>query len=135
MLTLKTYDPESGVVLKFKTDRAADVGRLVAGLGLLGRHMAALPEKRGGENFFPPDGMSKGNLAHIQQWKTLLWKMSHRWKSQKGAVQCQRQKLKRRGKTQVGAVGRKRRRARSESDVRDPCVPRPKLRASCPEWM
>ncbi|KAK5137230.1 hypothetical protein LTR08_000200 [Meristemomyces frigidus] len=44
-LVLKTYDPESGVVLKFKTDRAADVGRLIAGLGRLGRHMAALPEK------------------------------------------------------------------------------------------
>ncbi|KAK4553953.1 hypothetical protein LTR86_009129 [Recurvomyces mirabilis] len=43
-LVLKTYDPESGVVLKFKTDKAADVGRLVGGLGRLGRHMAALPE-------------------------------------------------------------------------------------------
>ncbi|KAK4539959.1 hypothetical protein LTR36_009929 [Oleoguttula mirabilis] len=44
-LVLKTYDPESGVVLKFKTDRAADVGRLINGLGRLGRHMAALPVK------------------------------------------------------------------------------------------
>lgn len=44
-LALKTYDPESGVVLKFKTDRAAEVGRLIAGLGRVGRHMAALPEK------------------------------------------------------------------------------------------
>ncbi|KAF2773143.1 hypothetical protein EJ03DRAFT_265785 [Teratosphaeria nubilosa] len=47
-LVLKAYDHESGVVLKFKTDRAADVGRLVAGLGRLGRHMAALPEKTDG---------------------------------------------------------------------------------------
>ncbi|KAK0934943.1 hypothetical protein LTR29_013512 [Friedmanniomyces endolithicus] len=44
-LVLKTYDPESGVVLKLKTDKAADVGRLIAGLGRLGRRMAALPEK------------------------------------------------------------------------------------------
>lgn len=44
-LTLKTYDPESGVTLKFKTDRAADVGRLINGLGRVGRHMAALPQK------------------------------------------------------------------------------------------
>lgn len=44
-LTLKTYDPDSGVVLKFKTDRAAEVGRLINGLGRLGRHMAALPVK------------------------------------------------------------------------------------------
>ncbi|TKA29286.1 hypothetical protein B0A50_03796 [Salinomyces thailandicus] len=44
-LVLKTYDPASGVVLKFKTDRQADVGRLITGLGRLGRHMAALPAK------------------------------------------------------------------------------------------
>ncbi|USW50165.1 Putative SRP9 domain-containing protein [Septoria linicola] len=44
-LTLKTFDPESGVTLKFKTDRAAEVGRLINGLGRVGRHMAALPEK------------------------------------------------------------------------------------------
>ena len=47
---LKTYDPESGVVLKFRTDRAADVGRLIGGLGRLGRHMAALPEKAEGKS-------------------------------------------------------------------------------------
>lgn len=47
-LVLKTYDPESGVVLKFKTDKAADVGRLINGLGRLGRHMAALPVKEEG---------------------------------------------------------------------------------------
>ncbi|KAF2158648.1 hypothetical protein M409DRAFT_71543 [Zasmidium cellare ATCC 36951] len=44
-LELKTYDPESGVVLKFKTNRAAEVGRLVMSLGTLGRYMAALPVK------------------------------------------------------------------------------------------
>ncbi|KAK3059083.1 hypothetical protein LTR09_000649 [Extremus antarcticus] len=45
VLCLKTYDPESGVCLQFKTDRAAEVGRLITGLGRLGRHMAALPQK------------------------------------------------------------------------------------------
>jgi hypothetical protein len=48
VLTLKTYDPDSGVCLRFKTDKAADVGRLVGGLGRLGRHMAALPQKTEG---------------------------------------------------------------------------------------
>jgi hypothetical protein len=43
-LTLKTYDPVSGTVLKYKTDKAAEVGRLIASLGTLGRSMAALPE-------------------------------------------------------------------------------------------
>ncbi|KXS94332.1 hypothetical protein AC579_8449 [Pseudocercospora musae] len=45
-LTLKTYDPASGVVLKFQTDKAADVGRLINILGRAGRRMAALPEKQ-----------------------------------------------------------------------------------------
>lgn len=43
---LKTYDPVSGVCLKYRTDKAAEVGRLVAALGSCGRVMAALPEKR-----------------------------------------------------------------------------------------
>lgn len=43
-LTLKTYDPASGVCLKYRTDKGAEVGRLIATLGRLGRHMAALPE-------------------------------------------------------------------------------------------
>ncbi|THW93909.1 hypothetical protein D6D18_06042 [Aureobasidium pullulans] len=43
-LELKTYDPISGTTLKYKTDKAAEVGRLVAAMGSLGREMAALPE-------------------------------------------------------------------------------------------
>lgn len=61
-LTLKTYDPESGVVLKFKTDRAAEVGRLIHGLGRVGRHMAALPEKAEG---------SKRYITRRMLWLTL----------------------------------------------------------------
>ena len=41
-LTLKTYDPESGTCLKYRTDKAAEVGRLVASLGKLGKGMAGL---------------------------------------------------------------------------------------------
>lgn len=41
---LKTYDPESGTCLKYRTGKVAEVGRLVGSLGKLGRHMAALPE-------------------------------------------------------------------------------------------
>ena len=37
-------------LLKFKTDRAAEVGRLINGLGRAGRHMAALPVKDDGES-------------------------------------------------------------------------------------
>ncbi|TGZ82997.1 hypothetical protein EX30DRAFT_370038 [Ascodesmis nigricans] len=36
-LTLKTYDPVSGAVIKFKTNKIADVGRLVAGLQRVAR--------------------------------------------------------------------------------------------------
>jgi hypothetical protein len=43
-LTLKTYDPASGACLTYKTNKGWEVGRLIANLGRLGRHMAALPE-------------------------------------------------------------------------------------------
>lgn len=46
---MKAYDPVSGVTLKFKTEKSADVGRLIAGLGRMGRTMAALPERAEGE--------------------------------------------------------------------------------------
>ncbi|KAL8949842.1 MAG: hypothetical protein Q9222_004082 [Ikaeria aurantiellina] len=44
-IELKTYDPASGVCLKYKTDKAAEVGRLVAALGRCGRLMAGLPAR------------------------------------------------------------------------------------------
>lgn len=44
-LVLKTFDPVSGVCLKYRTNKAAEVGRLVASLGQCGRVMAALPVK------------------------------------------------------------------------------------------
>ncbi|KAK0637288.1 signal recognition particle 9 kDa protein-domain-containing protein [Bombardia bombarda] len=43
-LVLKTFDPQSGVALKYKTSKAAEVSRLVQMLGTLARRMAALPE-------------------------------------------------------------------------------------------
>lgn len=49
-LMLKTYDPRSGVCLKYRTDKAAEVGRLVGSLGRLGRGMAALPEENEGRS-------------------------------------------------------------------------------------
>ncbi|KAI1611141.1 signal recognition particle 9 kDa protein-domain-containing protein [Exophiala viscosa] len=36
-LTLKTFEPESGICLKYRTDKAAEVGRLLAGLGRLAK--------------------------------------------------------------------------------------------------
>ncbi|KIW11980.1 hypothetical protein PV08_09254 [Exophiala spinifera] len=37
VLTLKTFHPESGICLKYRTDKAAEVGRLLAGLGRLAK--------------------------------------------------------------------------------------------------
>lgn len=45
---MKAFDPVSGTTLKFKTEKSADVGRLIAGVGRIGRQMAALPEKAEG---------------------------------------------------------------------------------------
>ncbi|KAL6721792.1 hypothetical protein ACLMJK_000897 [Lecanora helva] len=47
-LTLKTYDPVSGVCLKYQTDKGVEVGRLVAALSRCGRVMAGLPNKEEG---------------------------------------------------------------------------------------
>ncbi|KAL8930697.1 MAG: hypothetical protein Q9208_000568 [Pyrenodesmia sp. 3 TL-2023] len=41
-LVLKTYDPASGACLKYRTDKAAEVGRLVAALSKCGRVMSGL---------------------------------------------------------------------------------------------
>ena len=44
-LVLKTYDTVSGITLKYRTTKAAEVSRLIgASLGRLGRSMAAVPE-------------------------------------------------------------------------------------------
>jgi Signal recognition particle 9 kDa protein (SRP9) len=44
MLTLKTYDPTSGATLKYSTNKAAEVSRLIQILGRLARPMCGLPE-------------------------------------------------------------------------------------------
>lgn len=36
-LTVKAYHPDSGICLKYQTDKAQEVGRLMGGLGKLGR--------------------------------------------------------------------------------------------------
>ncbi|KUJ21949.1 uncharacterized protein LY89DRAFT_547168, partial [Mollisia scopiformis] len=46
ILTLKTYDPASGVTLKYSTNKAAEVSRLIQILGRLARPMAGLPEMK-----------------------------------------------------------------------------------------
>jgi hypothetical protein len=64
---LKTYCPESGVVLKFKTDRAAEVVRLIGSLGRVGRHMAALPPKEEGETMHKPGAMDTAKRLPVQE--------------------------------------------------------------------
>lgn len=42
---IKTYDPVSGATLKYRTNKAAEVSRLIyTSLGSLGRGMAAVPD-------------------------------------------------------------------------------------------
>ncbi|KAI1331088.1 signal recognition particle 9 kDa protein-domain-containing protein [Xylariaceae sp. FL0255] len=54
-LTIKTYDPVSGVCLKYKTTKAAEVSRLILCLGQLGRKMAALPADEAVADVAMPD--------------------------------------------------------------------------------
>lgn len=51
---LKTYDPQSGVTLKYRTTKAAEVSRLIySSLGSLGRGMAAVPEAPAADEAMP----------------------------------------------------------------------------------
>lgn len=43
-MTLKTHDTATGVTLKYQTNKAQEVGRLMAACAKLGREMARLPE-------------------------------------------------------------------------------------------
>ncbi|CAD0105899.1 unnamed protein product [Aureobasidium uvarum] len=64
LLELKTYDPVSGTTLKYKTDKAAEVGRLIAAMGTLGREMAALPEKK--EDVIMADAGAEGTETLVE---------------------------------------------------------------------
>ncbi|KAI5781428.1 signal recognition particle 9 kDa protein-domain-containing protein [Geopyxis carbonaria] len=44
LLTLKCFDPVSGAVLKYRTHRVADVGRVMGTLAQLARRQAGVPE-------------------------------------------------------------------------------------------
>jgi hypothetical protein len=55
-LTLKTFEPGSGICLKYKTDKAAEVGRLLTGLGRLA----------GGEAIEMPLPMSASVAAPVE---------------------------------------------------------------------
>lgn len=61
-LVLKTYDPVSGVTLKYRTAKAAEVSRLAySALGRLGRAMAAVPAEHIEETM--PDALPSAEVA------------------------------------------------------------------------
>lgn len=62
-LELKTYDPATGVCLKYRTDKAAEVGRLVASLGRLGRYMSGVEVKE--EEQEEGDGGGEGTSTPV----------------------------------------------------------------------
>ncbi|KAG8530425.1 uncharacterized protein KY384_004927 [Bacidia gigantensis] len=69
-LMLKCYDPAGGTCLKYQTDKAAEVGRLVAALGKCGRIMAGLPapEEEGGEReAVEAEALEKANAAPLKE--------------------------------------------------------------------
>ena len=63
-LTLKTFHPESGICLKYQTDKAAEVGRLLTGLGRLAKgEMVEMPQ--------PETDLSAGAGVEIGSGQTL----------------------------------------------------------------
>ena len=59
---MKTYDPVSGTCLKYRTDKGAEVGRLVGILGKCARVMAALPVE---EEVLSTVGEEKGDVPMV----------------------------------------------------------------------
>lgn len=58
-LTLKTFHPESGICLKYQTDKAAEVGRLLTGLGRLAKgEVVEMPQ--------PETDLSAGTGAGVE---------------------------------------------------------------------
>lgn len=43
-MKIKTYEPTTGIVVVFKTDKIADVGRIVGALSRAARRMGGLPD-------------------------------------------------------------------------------------------
>lgn len=67
ILTLKTFHPESGICLKYRTEKAQEVGRLMAGLGRLARgEIIEMPEtaegKVGGGDAMEVDSGAAGTV-------------------------------------------------------------------------
>ena len=56
IIVLRTFDPVSGVCLKYSTNKAAEVGRLLSSLGRLARSMCGLSDGAAGE------GSGEGSL-------------------------------------------------------------------------
>ncbi|KAK6536470.1 hypothetical protein TWF281_000703 [Arthrobotrys megalospora] len=65
-LTLKTYDPISGSLIKLRTDKISDVGRIVTGLHRLGRSMAGLKDL-GSVDAVPPVTATATTTTTIEQ--------------------------------------------------------------------
>lgn len=72
-LEIKTYDPVSGVALKYRTTKAAEVSRLITTLGSLGRTMCTskAPEEVKDEPMVdtPTDEKNAGGVE-LKQEKT-----------------------------------------------------------------
>ncbi|KAI9641677.1 hypothetical protein NHQ30_009533 [Ciborinia camelliae] len=60
-LTLTTFHPPSGVNLKYATNKAAEVSRLIQIMGRLGRLMAGLPEEKEQEK--EREGLGLGEIS------------------------------------------------------------------------
>lgn len=109
ILEVKAFDPVSGTTLKFKTEKSADVGRLIAGVGRIGRQMAALPEKAEGMDILARTFWTQ--LTCEKPLKMLLWRMRLLQMVQRERTRhLKRPSLR----LQPQAAARRRRRARNE---------------------
>lgn len=68
LLTLKTYNPTAGICLKYRTTKAAEVGRLITSLGKLaaGADVASLGLSAAGAASAPAGGGGGGGTADVE---------------------------------------------------------------------
>ncbi|KAL9100383.1 MAG: hypothetical protein Q9163_004226, partial [Psora crenata] len=102
-LTLKTYDPVSGTCLKYTTDKAAEVGRLVVALGRCGRAMAGMSVDGEENDASRGEAMEVDGLAKPEGDEKEEVKVSPKEEGKDGRVQ---------GKNDGGGAGKKKKKGK-----------------------
>jgi WD repeat-containing protein 44 len=100
-LTLKTFHPESGICLKYKTDKAAEVGRLMTGLGRLAKgeiiEMPSVPAAAAEADRMDVDSGEGTSTPRPEAGQTAVQQQGAQQSAQQGAQGAGGKKKKKKG--------------------------------------